>query len=265
MLQGLYVKPTNIIYNRHVLATRQQNGGETIDYYMQHLEKLSKNCEFAAVSGEQYRREYIRDAFINGLASHSIRQRLLENNILMLTDAFQQARILEQAQKQSASYGTSNLAAEHVSAATDIPDPIITPLAAVKTTRAVESTKSKCFFCGHDRHPHSKCPANGATCNKCSKVGHWEVVCRSSSKSSANYKNHLGEMPYLAASPTPASDTSTSNGNTSQDPSYATTVINNKTVKTLVDSGSECSFISKKAAKHFLLLQLRLDFQMRGV
>ena len=70
---------------------------------MQSLEKLSKHCEFHQVTAEVYRQEYIRDAFINGLNSNTIRQRLLENNDLTLAEAFQQARTLELAQKQSES------------------------------------------------------------------------------------------------------------------------------------------------------------------
>ena len=64
ILKNLYVKPKNIIYSRHKLATRIQSEGESVDQYMQTLEQLSKSCDFAAVSAENNRKEYIRDAFI---------------------------------------------------------------------------------------------------------------------------------------------------------------------------------------------------------
>jgi len=74
------------------------------DQFVQDLEKMSKRCEFKDVTSEEYRSEYVRDAFINGLSSSTIRQGLLENTTLTLQKAFEQARTLELAQKQSASY-----------------------------------------------------------------------------------------------------------------------------------------------------------------
>ena len=79
ILENLYVKPRSVIFNRRQLATTKQNNGESIDQFMQNLEKLSKKCEFTAVTAELYRQECIRGAFISGLSSSTIRQRLLEN------------------------------------------------------------------------------------------------------------------------------------------------------------------------------------------
>ena len=50
VLQNLYVKPRSVIFNRHQLATSKQNAGETVDQFMQNLEKLSKHCEFTQVT-----------------------------------------------------------------------------------------------------------------------------------------------------------------------------------------------------------------------
>ncbi|KAI5721077.1 hypothetical protein M8J77_015726 [Diaphorina citri] len=91
-LEALYVKPKNVIYARHCLATRQQNTGETVDQYLQVLKHISKDCKFEPVTAQLYKEEYIRDAFISGLSSARIRQRLLENTTLTLDEAFNQAR-----------------------------------------------------------------------------------------------------------------------------------------------------------------------------
>ncbi len=53
------------------------------------------------MSGEQYREESIRDAFITGLASGLIRQRLLENKTLDSKTVLDQARSLESAESYS--------------------------------------------------------------------------------------------------------------------------------------------------------------------
>ena len=56
------------------------------------------------MSAEENKQALIRDAFINGLSSPNIRQRLLENTTLTLDRAFTQARTLDQAQKSSHAY-----------------------------------------------------------------------------------------------------------------------------------------------------------------
>ena len=48
--------------------------------------------------------ELVRDAFINGLKSHEIRQRLLENNELTLDQAFDIANSFDKALEHSAAY-----------------------------------------------------------------------------------------------------------------------------------------------------------------
>ena len=40
ILRQLYVKPVNVMYNRHVLITHRQNDTETVDQYLQELERL---------------------------------------------------------------------------------------------------------------------------------------------------------------------------------------------------------------------------------
>ena len=67
-LESLYVKPRNEVYARHCLATKRQHAGESVDQYLQSLKQMSKDCNFKDVTAEQNKNEYIRDAFIGGLA-----------------------------------------------------------------------------------------------------------------------------------------------------------------------------------------------------
>ena len=97
--KALYVKPKNEIFARHLLATRKQQSGETLDEFMQALKQLAKDCNFRNVTANEYKEEAIRDAFINGLQSNLIRQRLLENKVLELQSAYDQARALDVAQR----------------------------------------------------------------------------------------------------------------------------------------------------------------------
>lgn len=77
------------------MATRRQQSGESLDEFLRELHKLSKDCNFKAITAEQYREELVRDAFINGIASAFIRQRLLENKSFNLEAAHSQARTLD--------------------------------------------------------------------------------------------------------------------------------------------------------------------------
>ena len=104
ILETIFMKPKNDIYARHLLATRRQQAGESLDEYLQALKTLSKDCNFKNIKATQYRDESIPDAFITGLLSNSIRQRLLENKTLDSKTMFDQARSLESVMKSSESY-----------------------------------------------------------------------------------------------------------------------------------------------------------------
>ena len=165
---------------------------------------------------------------------------------MSLDDAFKQARALEHAQKHSTNYDTTSRTAPGVSvAALKESNPNDVSLAAME-----KSPLEKCFFCGEVWHPLTECRAAADQCRKCSRYDHWERVCRSSnnrSKPKYNYNNNnnygksgsgLGAMPYLTGIAT-LCDMSTES-----DVTITTTVINNNSVKTMIDSGSELSFMS---------------------
>ena len=103
-LEEIFVKPKNSVFCRHLLATRRPQTDESVDQYLQSLKRLAKDSDFQTVTATQTRDEYIRDAFINGITSNHIRQRLLENKTLDLNTAYDQTLTLEMAQRQLASY-----------------------------------------------------------------------------------------------------------------------------------------------------------------
>ena len=234
-LQALFVKPRNEIFARHVLATRRQQPTETLDEYLQALKTLSKDCNFKNVTANQYCEESIRDAFIAGLQSNLIRQRLLEHKTLDLKTMFDQARALESAMRSSESY---TLPPQPINAAvppssqacspspTELPD-------SVSTLAAVASEGPSCFFCGNSKHPRSKCPAREAICLKCQKKGHFAKVCRGKPVQPKDKVSAAAWSPTLATVPSP----------TSLSKSLASVDINGLKVKALIDTGSTESFI----------------------
>ena len=192
-LDAAYIRPTSVVYNRHQLITSKQDSGQTIDAYLQNLNRIAKSCNFEAVTAEQNRQQYVRDAFINGISSTTIRQRLLENvGELTLTQACTQARALEQAQNQSATYEQNNMN-NNVAAITETDSSLAAaggrknkPFTKNNTNNTTNQyvsqqtqSKDKCYFCGNARHDRTQCPARNDECLKCQKKGHWGRVCRS--------------------------------------------------------------------------------------
>ncbi len=192
LLDGIYIKPANIIYNRHKLMTTKQEPPQSVDTYVQELKRIAKTCQFQAATADQYRQQYIRDAFINGLSSLNIRQRLLENDDLTLDQAKQKARALEQAQKQAESYNVGDV---HTVATIAGNEKESTILAGIKRA-TISDTREMCFFCGNLRHARSNCPARNSECRKCMKKGHWAKVCKSQ-VSAAVGNEGTRSSPYL--------------------------------------------------------------------
>ena len=49
-----FVKPKNVVFARHILATQAQKQKESLSKFLQALRELAKDFKFDAVTGEQY-------------------------------------------------------------------------------------------------------------------------------------------------------------------------------------------------------------------
>ena len=180
VLESTYVKRTNPIFARYELISCQQQSGESLDRYLRKLKQLSMDCDYQAVSAQLHKEEAIRDAFIGGIISNEIRQRLLEDSNLTLQVAFEKARSLETAQRNAESYQFVSPSAEHIAKMQSCAeDKKLEDLDRSHLEDYSAATAEKCIFCGNSRHPHKFCPANNRICFKCSKRGHFSKMCRS--------------------------------------------------------------------------------------
>ena len=98
ILDQTFLKRKNATYTRHLLLTREQKPGESIAEYSRELKSLAKDCDWCAVSAQEFQCELTRDVFITAITSSFIKQRPLEEDALTLDDAILKAEILERAQ-----------------------------------------------------------------------------------------------------------------------------------------------------------------------
>ena len=62
----------------HLLSTRLQQPSKSLEEFLRQLRELKKHCNFEAVDAKTYEEQMIRDAFIKGLESSNMRQRILD-------------------------------------------------------------------------------------------------------------------------------------------------------------------------------------------
>ena len=185
----------------------------------------------------------LRDAFINGLTSSSIRQRLLEKDDLNLERAFDLALSLDRAQEQSLKYivPVTATAAENFLDDTSANNH---SCASASNKESSTNPSKKCFFCGGKVHPRSQCLAKDANCFKCGKKGHFARACKakdSNISTSATYQ----QGPYLSSIIASAPNCLQS--------SIIEASINGQPANALLDTGSSMSFIAMKYCKKFVI------------
>ena len=191
-----------------------------------------KTAILKVVNVETYCEESTRDAFISGLSSNLIRQRFLEDQSLTLKTAYNQARNLDLAQKNSEEFVTN-----------------VTPVYSAVTSGAEDEKDSiatanpgrNTYFCKSNRYSRKNCSARGAFCNKCEKKGHFEKVCQSKRGAVSavmHQTNNNASQSFLAAV-TAGVPSSFSNA-------IDHAFIKNTKFSALIDIGSSENFISSK-------------------
>ena len=171
ILDQTFLKQKNATYARHLLFAREQKPGESVAEYSRALKSLAKDCDWRAVSAQEFQCELTRDEFITGITSSFIKQRLLEEDALTLDDVISKVEILERAQNQSRSLCGK---------------PLQSPVSAACSSQSkTRQNKKRCYFCAGNMHPggREECPAKDCYCRGCGKKRHFYKACRSSSKS----------------------------------------------------------------------------------
>ena len=158
---------------RHKLRMRRQQPEETVEKYMCELKLQARKCPTPSLTAAQHRDLLLTDAFVSGVKSPEIRQRLLESPSSSLSDLLNIAITMETAMGDSCSLTQTQ--------SSSFPDPT------VAAAKSFQPSTGGCGWCGKSpRHDRRACPARTSTCRKCGKNGHWASVCRAVTGTSKN-------------------------------------------------------------------------------
>uniref|UniRef100_A0A2C9LKT8 Peptidase A2 domain-containing protein n=1 Tax=Biomphalaria glabrata TaxID=6526 RepID=A0A2C9LKT8_BIOGL len=205
---------------------------------------MAKDCDFKAVTAEEHRDIFVRDSFITGLASNSIRLRLLEKSTLQC--AYEGARQLEYAHNHAM---TCNIYSETpYGASADVES--LSPT--TKLEHEVSAATSKrCFFCRNSLHQRFRFPARDSTCNLCSKRGHFQKVCRSTRQTLKSITSAIVKADDETSRTTTVGFSWASTPASGLTKSTISILVNGVPLKALVDAGSSESYISSSIAKRY--------------
>lgn len=243
VLENIYIKPRNEILARHLLATRKQRTDETVKEYVQVLKLLTRECHFKAVTAEQHQNESVRGAFIAGINSQKIRERLLEKLNISMDEAVNLAISLEDAEKNTQAFSNTSTPL-NLNALTESENNV-----AATTPTFRPNQRRRCFFCGGNIHQRIKCPAVNENCQICSKKGHFANVCRSGQPQRAN-----AVTEHDVQRDTALSAISAASPNSLRKATIPIT-LNGYKAEALIDTGSSVSFIDRSLAE---ILKLKI-------
>ncbi|XP_004210188.1 uncharacterized protein LOC101240688 [Hydra vulgaris] len=196
---------------------------------MSTLKQFARKCPTEPLTAEQHISLLICDAFVAGIYSPSIRQRLLEATEDNLEAPYKTALTMELATKDA-----FNLT--------------LTTTANTTTFAASRNlTKSHCYWCGNDPHLKTKCPARNSTCKHCQRRSHWETVCLSKKQSktytkAAVVKEYQEENDNALVSTVIAAINSPDR--------LINVTINKNITQALIDTGSNKTFITSELLQH---------------
>ena len=142
-----YFKPKrNVIYERYIFRTTQQEPNETISEYVTKLRRLAASCDFGTL-----KEDMIRDRIVIGTSDEEVRSRLLRNPSLNLNTCIEMCRSSELARMQLqkiAPVRRHPMAEENVHWTSN------------KRRQTNDKDGDQCQYCGGGRHiSKEKCPA----------------------------------------------------------------------------------------------------------
>ena len=175
--QGHFVKRRNVIYERMKFNQRIQQEGESVESFVTDLYALSETCNYGELTNEM-----IHDRIVVGIRDDSVAERLQIDHELTLDKAISIARQGETLKKQQPTVRMQQQQEVVSVEPVDVKRQPPTKKNFNSVPRSPRQSDAKkthqCSRCGRSPpHPKTQCPAREAVCRKCSKKGHFQIVC----------------------------------------------------------------------------------------
>ncbi|UYV82346.1 K02A2.6-like, partial [Cordylochernes scorpioides] len=165
-LDNHFTPQKNVIYERYIFNTSNQEENEGIDSYTNRLRGLASSCEYDILT-----EELIRDRIVLGIKDNRVRKKLLMEpklNLSLAIDICRTAEVTEQQITKLTGQESEDVKWNR------------------KYERKKEATKAtnetfediiNCHYCG-SKHRKASCPAYGKICTWCNRKNHFSKVCR---------------------------------------------------------------------------------------
>ena len=178
-----FVKKRNVIFERAKFNQRKQEEGESVDDFVSALYCLSEHCQYGSL-----RDEMICDRIVVGLHDSSLSEKLqLEPELTLekaVTSAHQRESVKKQQKIVRAEESSPNIDAVHSKQIRGKTGEPIANNPTLKQHRKANlvTDSDMCTRCGkHSHFGQQQSPARDATCRKCHRKGHFQVMCRTKS------------------------------------------------------------------------------------
>lgn len=268
-LRDHFVMKRNVLYERYMFHSAEQQPQETVTQFMERLRKLASTCKFGDQRMEE---EMIRDRLVMGCRDQGARTRLFREDECSLKKAFDTLKISEATTMQLKVITGNDQPPQEVNFAK--------PKRVTGRHPTNQSTTSKqqynkqqrqnytpkgytnrCYYCGGKHNPgRNNCPAYGKECSRCKKMNHFTKVCMARTENL-----HAGEQEQCDAETAEMSGSDESNFSLEVDDEYVGILKgqkgrkimvpvemkvkkNNQTqiVQCQVDTGATCNVMSYK-------------------
>ena len=201
-LTDYFTPKPNTAFEVYNFRQAVQQEGESMDSFTTRLRRLANSCGFADVETE------IANQIIFACKSQALRRRALRDN-MQLKDLIDAARSLDISERQASAVeqGSHDRATANFvhDGGKNGQNDKYRPKHRGQSCNRYKRSKSRrrpqrddtdsktshsqnsgiCNYCGGNL-PHACCPARGKRCGGCGKFGHFEKVCRSAERNTAN-------------------------------------------------------------------------------
>lgn len=250
-LQAHFVPSRNKTYERCQFHRIKQQECEMFEDFLQRLKTQVTRCSYASLEDE-----FVMDQIAIGIRSEETRQKLWMEESLDLAKTLKISRAAERAEKQIQQISVSGEATSSAS---------VNKLNR-KIKESKENDKFECTRCG-TLHGRRECPAFKKECKKCGGRGHFSSMCKSkSSENTKGKKSKFRKVNKIDDSDDSSGDSDDSNEysvhsvkttnkvhSVKRDKWTETLLVGEKKLTVNLDTGAECSVISRRRAEKLSL------------